>query len=274
MKTKYLTLDNASHLSNSPQQIAYYDSAQGATTLLFIHGAFIHKGYWRAQLDYFSPRYRVVALDLPGHGQSTVHRAHWSTEQFGQDLVAFIQQLDLQNIVLIGHSFGTDVLLETVTRHPAPIKALVSVDHLKTVGAAMPPEQLEQLLMHLKADFANTCAQYAQQALVTEATDEALVARLLNDYTSMNPDVGIPMLEYGFQYSDRETALLQTLPLPLHLIHVDYTPTDEARLRQYLGNNYVLHHLKGTSHYPMVERATAFNSALEKILEQFGKPFN
>ena len=56
--------------------INYEVTGKGDTTLLFVHGSFNDRTYWKNQVDYFSPNYTVVTLDLPGHGKSR------ATDQF------------------------------------------------------------------------------------------------------------------------------------------------------------------------------------------------
>ena len=51
-------------------RIDYTTTGEADTTLLFVHGAFINKDYWNAQVDFFSPNYKVVTIDLAGHGKS------------------------------------------------------------------------------------------------------------------------------------------------------------------------------------------------------------
>ncbi|NAS13713.1 alpha/beta fold hydrolase [Poritiphilus flavus] len=248
------------------ENLVYYDSEKGDTTLLFIHGAFINKEYWNEQLSHFSKTYRVLAVDLAGHGNSSHYRTDWTVQEYGRDISEFIKKLSLRNVVLIGHSFGSDVMLETVALDPAQIIGLIEVDHMKSVGVEVPQETIEHLIANLRTDFANTCEQFARQALLSEGTDPGLVARLLKDYREMNPEVGIPLIENTFTYTKRETELLRGLNLKLHLIHVDYMPTSEENLRKYLAGNYQLHKISGSCHYPMLENPIEFNVLLEQIL--------
>jgi pimeloyl-ACP methyl ester carboxylesterase len=248
------------------EELSYFDNEKGGTTLLFLHGAFIDKQYWNEQLSYFSEKYRVVAIDLPGHGKSSFNRKELTGQRFGKDVREFIKELSLENVVLIGHSFGSDVMLETVTENDTNIVGLIEIDHMKNVGMQLPKEVVAQIVAGLKADFENTCEQFARQALLTEATAPEIVSRLLKDYKGMNPEVGVPLLEYGFSYSVRETELLKGLELKLHCVHVNYTPTNEESLKKYLGDNYELYMMEGTCHYPMLENPNELNATLEKIL--------
>ena len=258
----------AQRLTINAETISFYDAGAGQATLLFLHGAFIHKEYWLAQLDYFAGRYRVVAPDLAGHGASSHDRTEWSPEAYGRDIQGLIQALDLRNVILVGHSFGADVMLETVTLDPARIIGLIDVDHFKAVDSPPPAELIDQLVAGLRADFAATAASFARQALLSTNTDAQLAQRLFADYTRMNHRVGINIFENIPDYAARKAILLNGLTRKLYLLHVDYSPTDVAALRQHMGNQCELHSVEGTSHYPMIEDAAGFNRELTSVVEQ------
>lgn len=248
------------------ENLYYFDTENGAATLLFIHGAFINKEYWNAQIEFFKKKYRVIAIDLSGHGKSTFNRNEFNMQDFGIDISEFIEILKLKNVIIIGHSFGSDLMLEAVSNNSNEIIGLVEIDHLKNVGFELPDEVKDFLVGGLNTDFDATCEQIARQGLYTEATNQDIVTKLLSDYKNMNPKIGIPLLTASFNYSKREVELLEKLKLKLHSIHVTYSPTNKESLSKYLGNNYHLHYINGTCHYPMIENPTDFNETLEKII--------
>jgi pimeloyl-ACP methyl ester carboxylesterase len=86
--------------------IAYDSAGSGDTTLIFVHGWSCDRSYWREQMPAFSGEYRVVAVDLGGHGASPADREDWSIESFGQDAAAVAAAAGADRIVLIGHSMG------------------------------------------------------------------------------------------------------------------------------------------------------------------------
>ena len=260
MQTQLLTIND--------EKIFLYDTGKGSVTLLFLHGAFIHRQYWLAQIDHFASCYRVVAPDLAGHGASSHERAEWSIQEYGRDIQELMQALNLRNVVLIGHSFGADVMLETVALDPSRIIGLVDVDHFKAVGNPPPAELIDQLVAGLRTDFAATAAAFARQALLSADTDDRLAQRLFADYANMNPAVGIAIFKDIPTYAAREATLLNALTHKLYLLHVSYSPTDEPALRQQLGYDYELQLLEGTCHYPMVEHAAEFNRELARVIEQ------
>ncbi len=148
MKEKTIQINN--------EIISYYDTENGTTTLLFIHGAFIDKKYWKEQLNYFSPDYRVIALDLAGHGKSSTNRKYWTIESYGKDVSKLIEKLDLKDIILIGHSIGGDIMLETINNNENKIIGIIGVDYFKNIGFELPKDAVDGLITNLKNDFAGT----------------------------------------------------------------------------------------------------------------------
>ena len=246
--------------------ISYVDTAHGDTTLLFVHGAFINKDYWRVQVDHFQAAYRIVTVDLPGHGLSTNALAGRTPADYARDLRQLIDTLSLKRVVLVAHSFGSDIALELIAANADEILGLVEVDHLKTVGQEPPAEVIHGVVEGLRLDFAGTAAAFARRALLTEATDPMLVARLLTDYAETDRAVGTQIFAAIPGYAQRELGLLGQLPFALHSIHVDYASTDERALRNATGGRYDLRIMSGTCHYPMVEHPEAFNRVLAEVL--------
>ena len=113
--------------------ISYQTCGSGEITLLFVHGWCINQGYWSYQSDGFCSDYKIVTMDLPGFGNSGKDRNNWTIEQFGKDVSEVIEQLDLKQVVLIGHSMGGDIILETALNNDKVI-ALIGVDNFKEVG--------------------------------------------------------------------------------------------------------------------------------------------
>jgi pimeloyl-ACP methyl ester carboxylesterase len=88
----------------------------------------------RTQLDYFqevipllSQNFTVYAIDLPGHGYSSIHKeADYNEPYFRSAVAAFIEKLDLENITLAGESIGAVIALTVASQLPDRIKAVIS----------------------------------------------------------------------------------------------------------------------------------------------------
>lgn len=247
----------------------YILSGKGPITLVFIHGAFIDKKYWQAQIDYFSETFQVVTIDLAGHGKSGNNRTDWSIQALGEDIVTVIDGLNLSNIILIGHSLGGDVILEVAIKIPLKVIGFVGIDNFKNAGTAMPLEiqkLIDQALILMQSDFSGIAEDFARQSLITPLTNHSISNRVIGDYKYFNPQVGLDLLKESFKYFGRERELLQKLKLKLFLINVDYFPTNENLLKLYAHSGYELFRFQGTCHYPMIENPYEFNRLLEKVI--------
>ena len=108
--------------------IAYQVVGSGQPALVFVHGWCCDQSYWDSQVPYFSQRYKVVTIDLAGHGDSGLNRRTWTMAEFGNDVVAVVKELDLDRVVLIGHSMGGFVVAEAERRMPKRVIGLVGAD--------------------------------------------------------------------------------------------------------------------------------------------------
>lgn len=250
-------------------EIAYSIEGKGNITLLFVHGAFIDRNYWSAQIDHFKQDYQVVTVDLPGHGKSGKNRTIWTIQELGEDVCTLIETLHLKNVLLIGHSMGGDVILEVAVKCPDSVIGFVGVDNFKNAGTAMPDEiqnQIDQLMAMLKSDFANTSEYFARQVLLSPATDQAIIDRVVSDYRNMDKDIGIDLIASSFAYYPRERELMNQLKFKMYLINVDNNPTNEELLKKYARSGYAVKPIGGTCHYPMIEKPDDFNRLLREVI--------
>jgi sigma-B regulation protein RsbQ len=257
--------------------INYTLSGIGDITLLFVHGSFLDETIWYSQVDYFSSSYQVVTIDLAGHGKSGNNRNTWTIEQFGQDVIALIKVLQLKNVILIGHSMGADAILEAAVLYPQPIIGVIAVEAFKNAGTPIPEQyqqQVKDIEAKLKTDFANTSEQYARQQLLTPDTKPELTERIVKAYREAYEPMGIESATDTFNYYERERELMKQLPYKLHIINVDYMPTNTDALDHYAGKSYDLMHMQGTSHFPMLESPKEMNELLGEAIISITKTMN
>ena len=101
--------------------IYYTVQGEGEPALVFVHGWCCDGGYWSEQLGRFAQRYKVVAVDLGGHGQSGLGRQTWTMEAFGEDVKSVVEKLGLTKAVLVGHSMGGKVIIEAARLMPGRV---------------------------------------------------------------------------------------------------------------------------------------------------------
>jgi pimeloyl-ACP methyl ester carboxylesterase len=111
----------------------------GAPNLVLLHGYTGHARSWDAFAEAMTDRYRVLALDQRGHGESGwAGVGHYGIADMTEDLRAFVAALGLRDFTLLGLSMGGMVAIDYAGARPAELAALVIVDigpELVTSGA-------------------------------------------------------------------------------------------------------------------------------------------
>ncbi|NEO40915.1 MAG: alpha/beta fold hydrolase [Moorea sp. SIOASIH] len=120
---------NVKYVQVSPDLVIHYQEAGSGTPIVFIPGWWTSIDYFPAQLAHFSKRYRAIAYDPRGQGLSskTLDGNHYI--QRGADLNAFLNALELDNVILAGHSNANLDIYSYVRNHGTDrIKAIVAID--------------------------------------------------------------------------------------------------------------------------------------------------
>ena len=113
------------YLTGSSNLKWHYEIEGEGKLLLFLHGWGVDSRIWRQQVKHFSQFYKVVAIDLPGHGKSSWQKI--SLAEMAGDIVGLMEQLGFKEFGIIGSSMGGLVALKIVNGHPRKIKCLVLV---------------------------------------------------------------------------------------------------------------------------------------------------
>ena len=95
--------------------------------LVILHGLFGSSDNWQSQAKIFAEFYTVYLVDLRNHGHSFWSPAH-SYALMAEDLRALTEELNLKNIILLGHSMGAKVAMTFAQQHPGLLDKLILVD--------------------------------------------------------------------------------------------------------------------------------------------------
>lgn len=103
----------------------YYREKGNKEPFILLHGNGEDGSYFKNQIDYFSDRYRVIALDTRGHGKSPRGTKPFTIEQFSHDLYDFMVGLEISNAVILGFSDGANIAMKFAIKYPNKVKALI-----------------------------------------------------------------------------------------------------------------------------------------------------
>ncbi len=108
-------------------QIHWRSNGHGSPVFVFAHGVGLDHSIWREQTSCLAERgHRVVVYDAAGHGSSTLGTNHSEMSSgFGTDVAAVIEQLDLIDVVLVGHSMGGMAVQQAIIDRPDLVRRRV-----------------------------------------------------------------------------------------------------------------------------------------------------
>jgi pimeloyl-ACP methyl ester carboxylesterase len=247
--------------------ISYEVHGNGTTALVFVHGWSCDRTYWKGQVAPFSRNYKVVAIDLPGHGESGFGRKHWTMEAFGEDVAAVVKALDLKKVIMIGHSMGSVVIAEAALHLRERVAGLVMVDQFKSLGPGMTREEVELLATRFRIHFADSVKAFIRRTFLPES-DSLLVEWVATDMSSAPPALALEAFENTLNYSRRMPQTLSRLKLPVIAINDNRRPTDVPSMKQYGVEVMVM---SGVGHFLMMEDPGKFNEFLETAIKKIMK---
>ncbi len=244
--------------------IQFDDRGRGEKTVVFIHGWAANKDYWQLQRDFLAETYRVVSVNLAGHGDSEATREQWSMAAFADDVVAVIEQLDLSQVSLVGHAMGSSVALEVALRLPTRVERVVAVEALHSPGEQMSAAQLGALIDNLEADYSAAVSALAR-SLFSEQSNPRIRDYVIRDMSASKPQAGLGALLASHVYDARQA--LGQLTQGLVLINSARRETN-AKVLEDLVSAPVFLPVTGASHFPMLEEPVEFTERLLQALEQ------
>jgi pimeloyl-ACP methyl ester carboxylesterase len=241
----------------------------GVPALVFIHGWSCDRSYWQAQVDHFASTHRVVAVDLGGHGASGLDRADWTIASFAEDVRAVVERLDLESVVLVGHSLGGPVAVEAALLMPDRVIAVVGVDAFMdemtqfTVDATAPWREA------MVRDFAGFTAEIVRSGLFLPTTDSALVATIVADMAAASPQVAIPAIASLWEWgTDRFGVAIEALEVPLRVIQSEANARlDFVTARAQGLPSFDVSVVPNVSHFVMLEVPERFNRELDAAVQ-------
>ncbi len=248
-------------------RIAYEEHGKGSLALVFVHGWSCNRSFWAGQMEPFSSQFKVVAVDLAGHGDSGRNREKWTIQSYGDDVAAVVKKLDLKRVILIGHSMGGDVIPEAALRLSGRVVGLIWLDTYKKLGAGRTPEEVQTFVAKLRPNFSEATRDLVRSMFVS-TSDPALVERVARFMSSAPPSIALPSLDAAFSYSREMPRTLERLHLPVIAINPENAPTDVPSLEHY-GVQVIF--MPGVGHFLMMEDPERFNGLLRTAIGRLNR---
>ena len=239
----------------------------GLPALVFVHGWSCDKSYWNDQVKIFSPKYKVITIDLAGHGESGTARKNYTMELFGEDVAAVVNKLKLDKVILIGHSMGGYVIIEAARQLKEKVIGLIGADTYQSFKDDWTAEQKEGFLKPFTENFVEVAKGFVK-SMFPKTADSILVKRIADDMSSAAPQVAISAMRNLFFYDP--IPVLNEIQLPIISINCDMYPVAVEENKKYL-KSYNVKMMKGVGHFVMLEDKEEFNQLLQEAIDELVK---
>lgn len=251
------------HPSN---QLHHVIHGQSDDCILFVHGWSCRASDWDTSLAALATTRALMAIDLPGHGESAdIVWEDWTITGLACALVAAAQEQGVRRLTLVGHSMGGAVALEAARlwQQHYGASALASVTLVDTFGLPygdMDDATIASIETPFQQDFVG-----AMHYLVDNTTATALAPAtrswIRERMASGNPQRLLPLWSDLLRWSP--DAAFTELHCPLYAINGEHIPA-AARTRCAPFVEEIV--LPGTHHFPQFEQPEAFIQALRRLV--------
>ncbi|MAY83916.1 MAG: alpha/beta hydrolase [Flavobacteriales bacterium] len=250
--------------------ISYRDEGSGRA-LILLHGFLASHRLWDDQFEDLTKRYRVIAPDLPGHGDSGSLGYLHSMELMAEMVHALIKHLGLRKVVLLGHSLGGYVSLAFAEKYTDKLKGLILLNSTAAADTAQRKVSRDQLIKMLPKKFKMVISSLVESFFVIYGHRRITSLRKYKRWALQCDPKGIAANVRGMKDRKEREIILKFAPYPYLIIGGDEDPIisieqseAEARLNP-LGELIML---EDSGHMTPLEKPWFLNKLILNFLRE------
>ncbi len=250
-----------------------WEEAGSGPILLLVHGLPFQKGMWKPQLAGLSKKFRVVALDLPGFGESGTPSLAPTMDALADFLADFCRTLGDHPIVFGGHSMGGYAGLAFARRHPKLLRGLVMVASRAISDAPDVAANRRAIVARLRTETPEFVADaMLPRMLFSESRDLSLRQTVRDLMEPLRAD-GISWAQEAIASRVDSSGLLGAIACPALVVAGEkdlVAPLEEAGIMAAGFRQGRLEVVEKAGHMVSWEQPVAFNAVLEKWMLALG----
>ena len=246
-------------------KVHYLTRGEGSNALVLVHGWSCDASIWKRQIDGLGDRLRVIAIDLPGHGESDKPKIAYTMELYARAIDAVLGDAGVDRAVLVGHSNGTPAVRQFYRKFSEKTLGLIIVDGpLRPMADKAVMEKFLEPMRHLnhieaRADFISH--------IVQPIKEEALRKEIKSAMLRPPQHVVVSEFEAVIDPAIWEQDKIMVPTLLILAKQPAWSGEYEQFVRDLVPNlDYQI--WEGVSHFIMVEKPQEFNEAVLAFLEK------
>lgn len=246
-------------------RIHYVNYGKGSEAIVLIHGWTCNLDNWRDQIPDFAKRSRVIALDLPGHGESDKPQIAYTMDLFARAVEAVMRDAKVKRAVLVGHSMGTPVAREFYRKYPEQTLAIVVVDGAlrQFAGKALMDRMIAGFRGPNYKDVVNQMFASMLGPNLSAETKERVKSSSLNTPQHVLVSAMEGMADPAIWGTDK----INVPVLAIMAKNPFYPPNLEEQARE-VAPNMEFHMWDGVGHFVMMDKPKEFNATVLAFLDK------
>ena len=248
--------------------------------VIFVHGWGLNSSVWVEQLKSLSDEFRIIAVDLPGHGRTEPKGKKMTIEAAAGFLRDFVNELALKNVHLVGWSLGVHVVCRAALMLGFDkARSITIVDgtpcfvkRSEEDGWAQPQTKTKWVLRGLEKEFVKTLTEFITTSCYTKKEVKPQIEQLMrsvffNEHFPPDKKSAIELLT-DFTESDIR-PLLGSLKLPCLICHGDrdsILPLEITKIWESFLPDARTVIFENSGHAPFLTQPALFNESLRKFL--------
>lgn len=256
------------HLFFKNTKISFSDTGKG-TAIVLLHGFLENQWMWDGFVASFSKKYRIITIDLLGHGQTECLGYVHSMEDNADMVHAVLSELRIRKAIFVGHSMGGYVALALAELYPETIKGLALLNSTARADSEERKKNRDRAIVAVKQNYTNFI-RLSITNLFSENNRERLISEIedVKIAALKTPLQGIVASLEGMKIRKDREVLLHFAPFPVLLILGQQDPVlNYEETKEQIENTPTQLVSFPDGHMSHLENAVA----LEKVLLDFFK---
>jgi pimeloyl-ACP methyl ester carboxylesterase len=238
----------------------HWTSTGSGKAVVLVHGWTCDETSWEAQIPALKKQYRVITLDLPGHGKSDAPKdGKFSMAVFARAIEAVRVEAKVDRAVLVGHSMGTPVIREYARMFPKHVAGMVPVDGLLLLGAGGPGRGGAPDPAAMTGPQGMKARETMIRGMFTPATPAAVQQHVLKMMLAAPEATASGAMIATFATANLNSEVSNVPVLGIYAGNAPMSNRDTMK-KLFPNSDYV--QMAGTGHFVMLERPEEFNRLL------------
>ncbi|MEP7167987.1 MAG: alpha/beta hydrolase [Bacteroidota bacterium] len=251
--------------------VCYNESGISSVPVIFIHGFPFDKNMWNPQMKAFENIARVISYDICGYGKSTADHEKPAISLFADDLIKFMDVLQVDKATICGVSMGGYIALDVLYRYPNRFAGIILSDTQCIADTAETKTKRYETIKKIEENGLNDFAEGFVKNIFSEFTlnhNNEVVNQIKQTILSTPVETVISTLKALAERWEK-CSTLNEINIPALILcgaEDKVTPVVQSEFLNKNISNSVLHVIEKAGHLPNLEQPEIFNGFLHKFI--------